>query len=185
VEAYKRPQCVKEVAMSRDKGRAGVVLGATLLASMFLAPAAASAQRPAAPAGSNLTADLDGRPLELAKVGLYYCNDFAWPRIHCFSESAKLNAAVQPILAASSVNYVVAFDYTSFQGPYMYFSTNYSALAVIGWNDRISSFISQSSGSGKFWTDWFFSGSYYSFCCGERVASLGSYDNTFSSVNQY
>jgi hypothetical protein len=64
----------------------------------------------------------------------------------------------------------------------MYFSADYSALALIGWNDRISSFIGQNSGSANFWTDWFFSGSYYSFCCNQQIASLGSYDNSFSSV---
>jgi hypothetical protein len=172
--------------MSRRRRQAGLFFGATLVATMLLGSSTAFAdQPPTGSAGSNLTADLDGRPLELANVGSYYCHDFAYPKIHCFSQPATLNAAVQPILAAGSSTYVVVFDYAFFAGPYMYLSQNYTVLALIGWNDRISSFIVENNHSGKFWTDWFYSGSYYFFCCNEQVASLGSYDNTFSSVYQY
>jgi hypothetical protein len=131
-----------------------------------------------------LQADLDGVPIEVKSVGAYFCHDFAYPRIHCFSRAANLEAAVAPIVATSGVNFVAGFDYTSFQGPYMYFSQNYSVLATIGWNDRISSFIALNGQSGRFWTDWFFSGSPYGFCCNQQIPSLGSYDNTFSAVSQ-
>ena len=33
-------------------------------------------------------------------------------------------------------------------------------------------------------TDWLFGGSSWPFCCNSQVASLGSYDNTFSSVQR-
>lgn len=159
-----------------------------LFASVLVGPPSASA-RPAgllAPPGGTvsdgLVADLDGHPLNLVEVGLHYCHDFAYPRIHCFSRTADLKAAVAPILAASSLNYVVVFDFTSWQGPYMYFSQDYTVLATIGWNDRISSYIGQSNLSGRFWTDWFYTGSSYTFCCNFSAASLGDFNNTFSSV---
>ena len=67
----------------------------------------------------------------------------------------------------------------------MYMSDDYQVLATIGWNDRISSFIVKNSMTGKFWTDWFYGGSYYYFCCNSQVQYLGGYDNTFSSVFHY
>jgi hypothetical protein len=39
--------------------------------------------------------------------------------------------------------------------------------------------------SGKFWTDWLYSGNYWYFCCNSQVSSLGRYDDTFSSVFHY
>ena len=169
--------------MSRGPRRAGVILGATLVASMLAGPAPGLAgQRPPTLPNPTLTADLDGVPIDLRSVGDHFCHDFAYPQIHCFSKSASLAQAVQPILAASGVTYVIGFDYTSFQGPYMYFSQDYTVLATIGWNDRISSFVGQSSQSGRFWTDWFYLGTSYTFCCNQQVPSLGSYDNSFSSV---
>jgi hypothetical protein len=37
---------------------------------------------------------------------------------------------------------------------------------------------------GRFWTDWLYSGTQYPFCCSTQVPSLGSVDNTFSSVQR-
>lgn len=172
--------------MSREWRRAWFLFGTLLLAS-FVGPAAASAT-PAVASDSHarpsLRADLDGAPINPVNVGTHFCHDFAFPQIHCFSTAADLEAAVAPIVNTAGVNWVAGFDYTSFQGPYMYFSQNYSVLATIGWNDRISSYIAVNSQSGRFWTDWFFSGTSYSFCCNQQIPSLGSYNNTFSSVSQ-
>jgi hypothetical protein len=169
--------------MSRAWLRAGLGLSALLIASLA-GPAGASAQvAPQAPSGA-LRADLNGVPIELVQVGAYFCHDFAYPRIHCFRRASDLEAAAGPIAATSGVNWVAGFDYTSFQGPYMYFSQNYSVLATIGWNDRISSYIAVNNQSGRFWTDWFFSGTAYGFCCNQQIPSLGSFDNSFSAVSQ-
>jgi len=149
------------------------------------AASAASAISPSqAPTRLGVRADLDGVAIDLVTVGTHYCHDFAFPQIHCFSKAENLEAAVRPVIATAGVNWVAGFDYTSFQGPYMYFSQNYSVLASIGWNDRISSYVALNGQSGRFWTDWFFSGTSYSFCCNQQIPSLGSYDNTFSSVSQ-
>lgn len=64
----------------------------------------------------------------------------------------------------------------------MHMSENYSLLSLIGWNDRISSYVAKNSMSGAFWTDWLYTGVRYNFCCNQQVGSLGSYNDTFSSV---
>lgn len=171
------------------RGRVRLSFISAVLATILIG--AGSALADSSPAGgqgdpqsSVLSADLDGHPINLVDVSKYYCHDFAYPRIHCFSRASDLTAAVAPTVAAGSVTYVVVFDYTSWQGPYMYFSQDYTVLATIGWNDRISSYIGQNNQSGRFWTDWFFTGTSYTFCCNMSAASLGSFDNTFSSVYQ-
>lgn len=173
--------------MSRERRWPGLVFGALLIASL-VGPASVSAVSarplPGDAVRASVRADLDGVPIELTKVGAYFCHDFAYPQIHCFSRASNLEAAVAPILATGGVNFAAGFDFASFQGPYMYFSQNYSVLATIGWNDRISSFVALNGQSGRFWTDWFFSGTSYSFCCNQQIPSLGSYNNTFSSISQ-
>jgi len=132
-----------------------------------------------------LSADLDGKPIALDLVGKWYCHDFAAPKIHCFASAARLEAAVAPTLSASSLTYMTIYDYTAYQGPYMYLSQNYTALGAIGWNDRVSSFIvAYATQSGSFYTDWFYLGTRFDWCCGQGWASLGSFNNTFSSIYQ-
>jgi hypothetical protein len=171
----------------RKRTRLGAlaILFAVMASTWAIPQAAASAPtEPGAPGPGDLRADLDGQPIPLAAVGRFDCHDFDYPVIHCFTESRALQAAVQPILSTSSVDYVLVFDYASYSGAYMYMSADYSALFTIGWNDRISSFQARNSESGQFWTDWFYGGSLWSFCCNSSYSSLGSYDNSFSSVRR-
>jgi hypothetical protein len=159
------------------------ILLLTIVAALLVPPAATLAAQPPA----ELSADLAGRPIELVSVGRYYCHDFDYPRIHCFRTPADLSAAMEPLaglLAATSTNYVLIFDFPAYAGSYMYVSQDYAILAFIGWNDRIGSFKAQNHESGLFYTDWLYGGSTYSFCCNQNVASLGSFDNTFSSVRR-
>lgn len=160
-------------------GRAPTLAVGLLMLSAIL-PGAAFAGEPGAP--EHLRADLDGKPIPLAEVGDWYCHDFDAPAIHCFSSPKALETDVAPILAATSVTYVVVYEYPTFQGAFLYISNDVTVLGTLGWNDRISSFSVRNSMSGWFWTDWFYGGSGYSFCCNSWVGSLGSYDNTFSSV---
>ena len=129
-----------------------------------------------------ITADLDGKPIDLILVGKYHCQDFDYPRIHCYSDANLLAGAVTSILALTGVDYVLVFDQSWYAGASMYISQNYTALATLGWNDRISSMKARNSESGIFWTDWFYGGSSYGFCCNLNYPGLGAYDNTFSSV---
>jgi hypothetical protein len=133
---------------------------------------------------AQLHADLDGRPLALQRVANYFCDDFSSPQIHCYTTPLRLESAVTATLSATAVTYVTVYDYAGFAGSYMYMSQDYTVLATLGWNDRISSFIARNSQSGHFYTDWFYGGTSYSFCCNQQVLSLGGYDNTFSSVHR-
>ena len=134
--------------------------------------------------GVQLTADLDGKPIELGVVGDWNCHDFAYPAIHCFSDPGALEARVGEILAVTAVVYVTVYDQTTYAGSYMHMSEDYTVLAVVGWNDRISSLRGKNSESGHFYTDWFNSGTAWSFCCNQQFSSLGSFDNSFSSVHR-
>lgn len=131
-----------------------------------------------------LTAYLDGKPIPLADVSRYYCDDFSYPVIRCSTSrlTIDLRAAVNSLLA--SVDYVTIFENTNYQGGAMNVSQDYNALAWIGWNDKISSFKARNSETGRFYTDWFYGGSTWGFCCNQTQASLGGYDNTFSSIER-
>lgn len=94
------------------------------------------------------------------------------------------SAGIDAVAAGTGV-YATVYEYTTFQGSYMHMSQNYTCLACIGWNDRISSFVVLNSQSGNFYTDWFYGGSVYGFCCNQERYSLGGYDNTFSSVYRF
>jgi hypothetical protein len=74
------------------------------------------------------------------------------------------------------------YEHSTYQGAYMHMSEDYSILSLIGWSDRISSFIAKNSLSGAFWTDWLYTRTRYNFCSNSAVGSLGSFNDTFSSV---
>jgi hypothetical protein len=129
-----------------------------------------------------MSATLDGRPIPLVDVAKYYCDDFAYPVITCSMSADLIEARLSASLAATALDYVTIYDAPTFGGAWMNVSQDYSGLWSIGWNDRISSFKARNSETGRFWTDWFYSGTWYGFCCNQQLASLGAYDNTFSSV---
>jgi hypothetical protein len=168
---------------SRTRGRriGPAVLAVSALLSLVLMPGTAQA---ASPPDRGLTATLDGRPLKLTSVADWYCDDFSYPVISCFSDPLSLSIRDAAILSTTGVTYVTIYDFTSYTGSYMQVSQDYPVLAYIGWNDRVSSFKGRNSLSGYFFTDWFYSGTYYQFCCNQNVPSLGAFDNTFSSVHQ-
>ncbi len=129
-----------------------------------------------------LTADLDGKPMPLVDVGKWYCHDFDYPAIHCFSDPKDVMGSPDVALAATGVVYVTVYEFTTYQGGFMHMSENYSMLSLLGWNDRISSFQVKNSMSGSFWGDWLYTGLRYNFCCNQGVGSLGTLNDTFSSV---
>jgi hypothetical protein len=139
----------------------------------------------AASASPDLHADLDGTAIALVDVGKYYCEDFTAPAIHCFTKASALESSIKTLgLAAASGNYLIVYDYTGYAGAYMYVAQDYTVLATIGWNDRISSYVALNGEYGHFFTDWFYSGTSYAFCCNQLVPALGAYDNSFSSVHR-
>jgi hypothetical protein len=154
------------------------------LAAVLLANAAIAVPVQAGSGTEARTADLDGRPIALAQVGTLHCQDFDHPRIHCFTTAAALDASLTQTLAATGISYVQIFENASYGGASMYVSDDYSALSSIGWNDRISSYKAVNSETGTFFTDWFYGGSSYGFCCNQNVSSLGGFNDTFSSVRR-
>jgi hypothetical protein len=154
-----------------------LVVAASLLASPATAAAASEASRQA-------VAYLDGSPIKLKDVANWYCDDFSYPVIHCFRDAQHLEDRRETMLAATAVNYVTVYDYASYAGSYMHMSQDNTTLVFIGWSDRISSFKGRNNEDGHFYVDWYFGGTAYYFCCNQLAASLGSFDNQFSSVHR-
>jgi hypothetical protein len=125
---------------------------------------------------------LDGKPIPLQDVGTHYCDDFSYPEIKCSSTPVLAAARATLVTLLTAVDYVSIFDLANYSGAYMNVSQDYSALSLIGWNDRISSFKGRNSESGTFYTDWFYGGAWWTFCCNQQTANLSTYSNTFSSI---
>jgi hypothetical protein len=147
-------------------------------------PAGAGGSAKAGGDGTEIRADLDGAPIKPVDVGHWYCHDFEYPVIHCFSRPEDLERSTSLALAATAVTYVTVYEFTFYQGPYMHISQDYSILALIGWSDRISSLVVHTNAGGVFWTDWLYSGTRYPVCCYQQLGSLGSFNDSFSSVFQ-
>ena len=161
------------------KARRGLWSAVALATAALLGPVPVHAGSP------DLTADLDGRPIPLVDVGRYACHDIDYPRIHCFGTQAARDISAAPFLAAASSSYVIAWDQASYAGASFVFSEDYTVLAIIGWNDRISSFKVQNSQTGHWYTDWFYGGSSWYFCCNSQVPFLNAYNDLFSSVHRF
>jgi hypothetical protein len=162
--------------------RATVLLASLLLIAASIAPISVAA---AGPKEDRLRAFLDGKPIPLGEVGEHYCHDFDYPEIQCYSTAAELEgttASPEMAALAAGVTYVTVYDYTLYAGSYMHISQDYWSLSTIGWNDRISSYIARNYETGSFWTDWFYGGTRWNFCCNSSVSDLGGFSNTFSSV---
>jgi len=166
--------------MDRVRGRALAPIAAGMLIAALLGPAAVRA----ADAEPVLTATLDGRPIPLEDVGKYDCDDFSYPEIRCWSTRVLADSRALLATLLTSIDYVTIFDGTTYTGASMNVSQDYAVLAAIGWNDRISSIKGRNSETGMFWTDWFYSGTWYAFCCNTQVPNLGALSNTFSSVQR-
>jgi hypothetical protein len=135
-------------------------------------------------AGGGVVAYADGRRIAVDQIPDFYCDDFSYPTIQCSSIPRLADTRAQSLGLAAGVDYVTIYDQAGFIGPYMYLSQDYTALMSIGWNDRIGSFKGRNGESGRFWTDWFYTGTSWGFCCNTNVSSLGLYNNTFSSVHR-
>jgi hypothetical protein len=170
-------------APGRGRTLAALATGAFLLG--WAAPVGATSGAGASTTGRDeISAYLDGKPIKASQVANWYCEDFAYPVINCFSDPAQLESRAGSFLAAATGDYVVIYDYTGYAGSYMYVSQDYTVLALIGWSDRISSLRSINSGQGHFFVDWFYGGNAYYFCCNTQYPSLGVYDNALSSVHR-
>ena len=163
------------------------VAGALALGAVCLVTPVIQAKQP------ELRADLDGRPIDPVQASSYFCHDFDFPQIHCFSTSADLDAALGEAISESSqgvvaaafgpADYVTVYSLPTYAGSFAHLSQSYDALATIGWNDTISSYRARNSRTGTFYEHWFAGGAKKNFCCNQNVPSLAAgVDNTFSSV---
>jgi hypothetical protein len=126
---------------------------------------------------------VDGRRISIDQISRYYCDDFSYPLIQC--SRLTLGAQARALSASvAGVDYATIYDLTNYSGGFMHVSQDYGSLLSIGWNDKISSFKGRNSETGRFWTDWYGTGTAWNFCCNQNVSSLGSYNNTFSSMQR-
>jgi len=161
--------------------------------ALGLSTSTTAAAAPSEP--SALVADLEGSAIPPGDVGRYFCHDFEFPRIRCFSTAFALEEALArdssqddstTLAAYAAGDYLTVYSEPSYAGAYAHLSQNYDALWVIGWNDRIRSFKVRDSASGAFYTDWYAGGQRYEFCCNNAVPILSSaYDRAFSSVYRW
>ena len=167
--------------MHRVRGLAvGLTVAGLLAISGFAGPAGVSAAGP--DSDPELHATLDGKPIPLEDVGKYDCDDFDYPEIRCSSSKLLFEARAVVVTTLTAVDYVTIWDGVGYSGASMNVSQDYPALSAIGWNDRISSFKARNSETGQFWTDWFYGGTWYAFCCNTQVSNLGAWSNIFSSI---
>jgi len=158
---------------------AGLIVFGLVTAALFRPAAAAAGD-----GESGLSASLDGTPIPVEDVGKYICDDFAYPEIRCWSSRVLADSRALAMTVLTSVDYATIYDFTAYAGSYMHVSQDYSALNVIGWSDKISSFKGRNAETGIFYVDWFYQGTWYAFCCSTQVANLGVFSNTFSSMRR-
>ncbi len=168
-----------------------VAVGFAIVAAAAL-PSTAGASQPF------LSADLDGWPITLEEVSDYYCHDFDWPAIHCYSAAQALEhevarvglqrapGAISAKEAVSSLSYIRVFDLTWYAGPYIYLSQDYSHLSDIGWNDRISSYTGSNYETSALFVNNWYEGSGFFVCCNNKASTLSStFDNKISSAERW
>ena len=83
--------------------------------------------------------------------------------------------------------YLCLYENTNGGGSSIWYSSSFQGQCVnlpSWWNDRISSYIARNWETGSFYTDWFYGGTQWNFCCNSSVYDLGGYSNTFSSVKR-
>lgn len=161
------------------------VFAASVMVALCVLVGGLAAARPAVAAEPEVvvTAFLDGKPIPIAAIASFYCDDFSFPVIECSVRPDPVEARASVMLAAG-IEYVTIYDQTNYGGAWMNVSQDYTALVTIGWNDKVSSFKARNGETGSFYTDWFYGGSFWSFCCNSQISSLGGYNNTFSSVRR-
>lgn len=135
-------------------------------------------------AGEPIRAELDGRRIPIDRISEYYCHDLERPLIRCFKSAAELEAShTVSRIGVTAVIYVTVYDSPSYAGSFMQISSDYDALSLVGWNDRVSSYRARNGETGSFYTDWFHGGTADHFCCNETVPILGGgFNDAFSSV---
>lgn len=174
--------------MARLGRTAGMLAVALVMVGVYARSADAAS-------GPVIEADLGGRPIPAVDVGRYQCEDFDFPRIHCYLSAVDLERAVARRLAVPApagtgafattlaTDYVRVYADKGFQGASAYLSVPYDDLSVIGWNDRISSFQALAGNGGTFFEHIYGGGFASGFSANQQVTYVGdAYNDRFSSV---
>ena len=162
----------------------GLAVGLMVLSSLTIGSIGNPRATLAGDTDPELTATLDGRPIPLEDVSKYYCDDFSYPEIKCSSTKVIPDARATLVTLLTAVDYVTIYDGNAYAGAFMNVSQDYSALTLIGWNDRIGSFRGRNSETGTFFLDWFYGGTPWAFCCNTQTANLGTFNNAISSIKR-
>lgn len=175
----------------------GVGLVLVLVSVSSVQAAATPADPPA------MRAELGGRAISLGDVSRFHCHDLASPLIRCFETPAERDADEAAMAVAmladrpgalgttgSTYPYVRWYLDANYGGPSFDASVAYADLGTIGWNDKISSFLTYSGGtySGghpRWWRDVGFAGVSWDWGVGVSVSYVGDAANDqFSSVER-
>lgn len=82
-------------------------------------------------------------------------------------------------------SYVHVYLDANYSGSSAYFAFDYSNLGLIGWNDKISSFVGLDSATGQFFEGTNYTSFIFGFCCNSAVPYVGNSSNDrFSSVRR-
>ncbi len=160
------------------------------LISALVAALVVSAVLVASTTAGRLSAKLGDTAISLDQAGSLSCHDFDYPVLRCFETPQALERDVSQRVQTNAVpavvqatGYVTSWENASYNGSSMTLSADQPWLSSIGWNDRISSFISFGA-TGRFLENSPGSGLIYSFISTSRVSYVGNfYNDKFSAFD--
>ena len=173
--------------MASHRASRAARLAAALIGAAFILTAPVAGAQPV------ITADLDGRPIKTVEVARYHCHDLDFPVVHCYGSDEKLTAAISLWDAKRALDlgvspdalaavYVRVYEHAGYSGASLAISSSNADLGSLGWNDRITSFISVGL-AGKFYEHVAYRGSVYPFTVNQSVSNVGdAWNDRISSV---
>jgi len=186
-----------------------LIRSAALLALAFSLTAGATGAAPTAtqpsrvdPEGNVVTATYEGQPIDPVQASHYFCHTRDYPVVRCFATQAEVDqdlGLVEPAAAGntsvrgaslqgrftpdwSGGAYTIAYWDINYNGSALTIYGALSSLAILGWNDAVSSIKAVNCGIPRYFVDISYGGYYWQNGCNVWSSSLASYNDTFSSV---
>lgn len=166
--------------------RSGAVVR-SVVAALLLGASVVGGAVPAATADGGLTAVLEGRRIRLDEVASHQCHDLEYPHIRCFETTEARDADIESAaesLGLTSLLYVTFYRDENYGGPSYSASNPIPNLGTVGWNDTITSFISENGQRPRFYSDAGYVTPSWRWAAGAAVANVGSGANDRSSSVQ-
>ena len=181
-------------------------LAFTLICGAPLAAAAATGTDSVDPDGRVVTATYEGQSIDPQLASHYFCHTRDYPIVRCFASQEEVDndlGIVEPTAPGEAgmtqssagesvggvtpdfppgVAYTIAYWDINYGGNALTIYGAISNLNILGWGDNISSIKSVNCGIPRYYVDASYSGLYWQNGCNYWSASLGSYNDTFSSV---